>query len=56
MQTGTIREIRWVVYCDKNGKESEPVLQQRNGNYGYWRDVPVIKSVIRWNIKKGVKK
>ncbi len=39
-----IREVRWVIFCDKNGKRSEPVLQQQNGNYGYWEDVPVIKT------------
>ncbi len=39
-----IREVRLLVHIDENGKESEPILQQRNGLYGFWEDVPVIKT------------
>ncbi len=38
-----IREVRWVIYYDKDGTYYEPVLQQREGKYGQWGDVPIIE-------------
>ncbi len=42
-----IQEVRWIIYCDKDGKKSKPILQQRNGKFGYWEDVPIIETTVR---------
>ncbi len=47
-----IREVRWIVYYDVDGHESKPILQQRNGLYAYWDDVPTIKEKQKEEVKK----
>ncbi len=42
-----IREVRWLIFEEKNGEKSKPFLQQRNGKYGFWEDVPTIESTVR---------
>ncbi len=45
-----IREVRWVVYYDKDGRKFKPILQQREGKFGQWSDVPVVgkQKELRW--------
>ncbi len=38
-----IREVRWLILYDKDGTYYPPELQQRNGKYGTWEDVPTVK-------------
>ncbi len=40
---GHIREVRWVVYRNEKGEKIKLKLQQRDGKYGCWDDVPVIE-------------
>ncbi len=47
-----IREVRWIITCDENGKESKPILEQRNGKYGYWETVPTVKILTTIKIKE----
>jgi len=34
-------ELRWLVWVDKNGKKSEPILQFREEDSEIWQDINV---------------